>query len=108
MTAERIRGPAGGAEGFRAARRALQGLARPGGEPKESAGAGASPTRRDGEMPAAPTGRILSISVAEARSGVRAHKVAEARERIAQGYYNRPDVRSELINSLMRSFGELE
>ena len=109
MATERIHGPAGGAEGFRAARRALQGLTGAAGEADRARQQGSKPaatSREGGETPPLPTGQILSITESEARSGVRAHKVAEARDRIAQGYYNRPEVRNELIQNLLRSFGE--
>jgi anti-sigma28 factor (negative regulator of flagellin synthesis) len=58
--------------------------------------------------PATPTGQILSITLSDVRSGVRAQKVAEARERIAQGHYDQPAVRERLVDSLLRNFGELE
>jgi len=35
-------------------------------------------------------------------------KIQEVRERIADGYYDRPEIRETLIRSLLRSFGERE
>jgi len=105
MAAEKIGGTAGAAEGFRAARQALQGLGQSAGRSRPAARPGA--TRPNGEAnPPVPTGRILSITQSEARAGVRPDKVLIARERIAQGYYDQSEVRGELVSNLLRSFGE--
>lgn len=104
MATGKIGGLAGGAEGFRAARRALQELGQPSGAARPATEPGAATPA----AAAAPTGRILSITPAEGRTGVRTDKVLMARERIAEGYYDQPRVRGELVDSLLRSFGERE
>ncbi len=105
MATEQVRGAAGG---YRQARRALQDLAHRTDAQALAAPRTGSPAPSGDSARAIPTGQILSITLSEARSGVRAQKVAEARARIAQGHYDQPEVRARLVNSLLRSFGELE
>ncbi len=113
MATEPIRGSGAGPEGFREARRALRHLARPDGEAGTKPAAGPAPASaaygnrpEAGDEGTAPRGKILDISFADANGGVRPQKVSEARQRIASGYYDRPEVRVRLAENLMRSFGD--
>src|SRR5438105_4309789 len=48
---------------------------------------------------------VVAVREAAAKvSDVRPERVAEARSRIEQGYYERPEVRGSIVDALLRSF----
>ena len=103
MATEGIRG-AGGCGGEDPFARAQEALRRLGARADAAAGK-MFPTQRPDESNRPEPGVTAIRFPAERATGVRAEKVREAQGRIARGYYDLPDVRSRLAETLLDSFG---
>jgi hypothetical protein len=103
MAIEGIRGPGGygGEDRFAQAQEALRRLGTPG----DKAAGKTPPAQRSSEVGRLEPGVIVIRFPAERATGVRAEKVREAQARIARGYYDLPEVRSSLAETLLDSFG---
>lgn len=71
--------------------------------PKAEDGASAAASSDDVSQMRAHQARL--IEAAKNAPDVRADRVAQARARVQEGFYNQPEVRSALADRLLRSFG---